>query len=234
MRSKNSLGWGGTNVTGKQHIMIKGVKEGLLFLLDDQCTLDTLLNELKYKLEKTHQQLLSGPLVHVHVKLGSRQVNDADKEQIRTIIRAQGNLIVQSIESDPSPASSDTAKPPRLQVITSIIRSGQTLEHDGDLLLIGDVNPGGTLRCTGDIYVLGALRGIAHAGFSGREDAIIATSLMRPTQLRIAGVVSRPPEEWLTGEATMEFAYLNEGEMQIDKLAQLFRLRHSPIMFKGV
>jgi septum site-determining protein MinC len=57
---------------------------------------------------------------------------------------------------------------------------------------------------------------------------------MRPTQLRIADVISRPPEEWMTGDAAMEFAFLNEGRMQIDKLAQLFRIRHNPIMFKGV
>lgn len=221
-------------MTEKQHIMIKGVKEGLLFLLDDQCAFDALVAEMKHKLEKTHQQLLTGPLVHIHVKLGSRIITDEQKEQLSSIIGAQGNLMIQSMESDPKtlPETGNAAR--NLQVITSIVRSGQTLEHDGDLLLIGDVNPGGTILCTGDIYVLGALRGLAHAGIAGREDVIIATSLMRPTQLRIADVVSRPPEEWLTLDSAMEFAYLNEGQMQIDKLSQLFRIRHNPILFKGV
>jgi septum site-determining protein MinC len=221
-------------VTEKQHIIIKGVKEGLVFLLDDKCEFATLLDELQYKLEKTHQQLLTGPLVHVQVKLGTRQVTDDDKDRIKTVIRAQGNLMVQSVESDSTTMDSKQGIQPNLHVLTSIIRSGQTYEHDGDLLLIGDLNPGGTLLCTGDIYVMGALRGVAHAGIGGRTDVIIATSLMRPTQLRIADVISRPPEEWMTGDAAMEFAFLNEGRMQIDKLAQLFRIRHNPIMFKGV
>lgn len=221
-------------MTEKQHIIIKGVKEGLVFLLDDKCEFATLLDELQYKLEKTHQQLLTGPLVHVQVKLGARQVTDDDKDRIKTVIRAQGNLMVQSVESDSPLLDSMQGTQPNLQVLTSIIRSGQTYEHDGDLLLIGDLNPGGTLLCTGDIYVMGALRGVAHAGIGGRTDVIIATSLMRPTQLRIADVISRPPEEWMTGDATMEFAFLSEGRMQIDKLAQLFRIRHNPIMFKGV
>ncbi len=218
-------------MTDKQHIMIKGVKEGLLFLLDDQCTLDDLLKELKYKLEKTHQQLLTGPLVHVNVKLGKRLLSEEQKEEIKTVIRAQGNLIVQSIESDVEESESASA---RLQVLTSIVRSGQTVEHDGDLFLMGDVNPGGTLLCTGDIYVMGALRGMAHAGTSGRTDVIIAASLMKPTQLRIADIVSRPLEEWMTGDSLMEFAYWNEGQMKIDKLTQLFRVRQQSIMFKGV
>lgn len=221
-------------MTEKQHIIIKGVKEGLVFLLDDKCEFATLLDELQYKLEKTHQQLLTGPLVHIHVKLGARQVSEDDKDRIKNVIRSQGNLMIQSVESDAAKVESQQGKQPNLQVLTSIIRSGQTYEHDGDLLLIGDLNPGGTLLCTGDIYVLGALRGTAHAGISGRTDVIIAASLMRPTQLRIADVISRPPEEWMTGDASMEFAFLSEGRMQIDKLAQLFRVRHNPIMFKGV
>lgn len=221
-------------MTEKQHIMIKGVKEGLVFLLNDQCEFATLLDELQYKLEKTHQQLLTGPLVHVHVKLGARQLSDDDKERIKTVIRSQGNLMVQSIESDAKSAGELQVNAQQLHALTTIVRSGQTVEHDGDLLLIGDVNPGGTLLCTGDIYVLGALRGVAHAGTGGRNDVIIAASLMRPTQLRIADVISRPPEEWMTGDAAMEFAFLNEGRMQIDKITHLFRIRHNPIMFKGV
>ncbi|MFD0588293.1 septum site-determining protein MinC [Paenibacillus sp. GCM10027627] len=214
--------------------MIKGVKEGLLFLLNDQCTFEALLAELQYKLEKTHQQLLSGPLVHIHVKLGARVIDEEQKEQLSNIIRSQGNLMIASIESDAPQVDSGKEPLSQLHVVTGIVRSGQTLEHDGDLLLIGDVNPGGTLLCTGDIYVMGALRGMAHAGIDGRSDAIIATSLMKPTQLRIADVVSRPPEEWITGDAAMEFAYLDDGQMRIDKLSQLFRIRQIPSMFKGV
>uniref|UniRef100_UPI00403F36A3 septum site-determining protein MinC n=1 Tax=Paenibacillus sp. KS-LC4 TaxID=2979727 RepID=UPI00403F36A3 len=221
-------------VAEKQHIMIKGVKEGLVFLLDDSCELDLLLDELHYKLEKTHQQLLTGPLVHVHVKLGSRQLDDEDKERIRSVIRTQGNLIVQSVESEPPAGSQPQAPPPGIQLLSGIIRSGQTIEREGDLLLTGDVNPGGTIISTGDIYVMGALRGVAHAGVSGRTDVIIAASLMRPTQLRIADIISRPPEEWMSGDLAMEFAFLNEGTMQMDKISQLYRLRNNPIMLRGV
>nr|WP_091186329.1 septum site-determining protein MinC [Paenibacillus catalpae] len=209
--------------------MIKGVKEGLVFLLDDKCEFAVLLDELQYKLEKTHQQLLAGPLVHVHVKLGTRQLGDDDKERIKSVIRSQGNLMVQSIESSFAVLDGANAAPTGPHVITGIIRSGQTVEHDGDLLLAGDLNPGGTILCSGDIYVMGALRGVAHAGVNGRTDVIIAASLMRPTQLRIADVISRPPEEWMSGDAAMEFAYLYEGSMQIDKMTQLFRLRNNPI-----
>lgn len=48
--------------------------------------------------------------------------------------------------------------------VAKIVRSGQVLETEGDLLLIGDVNPGGMVKAGGNIFILGSLRGIAHAG----------------------------------------------------------------------
>lgn len=220
-------------MTGKQRIVIKGVKDGLVFLLDDSCGMDELLDELNYKLEKSHHRLLTGPLVHVQLKLGKRRISEADKQRLIAAIRRPGNLIVKSIEAEPEPEES-SAGTGRLHVMTGVVRSGQTVEHDGHLLLLGDVNPGGTVRCTGDIFIMGALRGTAHAGYAGRTDAVIAASLMQPTQLRIADCISRPPEEWLTDDARMEFAYLEDGRMRIDKISRLNRFRQEPIVFKGV
>lgn len=219
-------------MTGKSNITIKGVKEGLVFLLDDTCEFPALLDELNAKLDK-HEQQFNGPIVHVFVKLGSRQLTDDDKEKIRAAIRRQGNLIVQSIESDPLPEVDDVRQR-GMHVMTGMVRSGQTIEHEGHLLLLGDVNPGGTIRATGDIYVLGALRGMAHAGSHGDQSAIVAASLMTPTQLRIAEVISRPPDEWTSAEPWMEYAFLKDGAMAIDKMTSLGRERKEVWQFKGV
>ena len=221
-------------MTEKQHITIKGVKEGLVFLLDDKCEFSELLDELHYKLETSHQQLLTGPLVHVQVKMGRRQASEEQKDQIVSAIRKRGNLLVQSVDAEQEHAGDQASAKDELKVLNGIVRSGQTVEHAGHLLLMGDLNPGGTLLCTGDIYVLGSLRGMAHAGIGGRTDVIIAASQLKPTQLRIADVISRPPDEWITGDTWMEFAFLQDGQMKIDKLSGLFRIRRDPIVFKGV
>ncbi|WP_317890118.1 septum site-determining protein MinC [Paenibacillus sabuli] len=221
-------------MTEKQHITIKGVKEGLLFLLDDACEFDELLRELKYKLEKSHHQVLTGPLIHIHIRLGKRTISEEQTAQLRAIIRERGNLLVQSIEAEQLETACAAQEQPGLRIISGVVRSGQTLRHDGHLLLTGDVNPGGTISCSGDIYVLGALRGVAHAGDEGGELAIIAAALMRPTQLRIGDVISRPSDEWVSEDAAMEFAYLSDGRMQVDKISQLHRMRKEPIVFKGV
>ena len=54
---------------------------------------------------------------------------------------------------------------------------------------------------------------------------VIAASYMRPTQLRIADVVSRPPDEWDISDAQMEFAYLVDGVMKIDRISQFCHVR---------
>ena len=219
-------------MAGKSLITIKGVKDGLVFLLDDKCGFHELIRELKAMLDK-HEQQFAGPIVHVDVKLGSRQIGKREESLLRRTFRRQGNLVVRSIRSDPSDGD-DADSSRELHRMSGIVRSGQTLECRGSLLLIGDVNPGGIVRTTGDIYVLGALRGIAHAGCEGDEDAIIAASLMKPMQLRIAGVVSRPPEEWASEDPWMEYAYLEEGTMKVDKLSRLSRIRKDVMQFKGV
>jgi septum site-determining protein MinC len=208
----------------KHYVTIKGVKDGLVFVLDDSCEWELLIKELNHKLEKTHQQILTGPIIHVYVKLGKRTADEQQKQQIRSIIGQKGNLLIQSIETEATQSNKLDESSSEIKVKKGMVRSGQTLHHDGNLLFLGDVNPGGTITCTGHIYIMGSLRGMAHAGIEGDESAIIAASHMRPTQLRIAGIISRPPDEWGIEEAFMEFAYIQSGKMEIDKLHHMHRL----------
>lgn len=214
------------------HVTIKGIKDGLVFLLDDQCELEELLTELRYKLEHSHQNILTGPIIHVDVKMGSRCITEEQKQSILDILKQKGNLLIRSVESPPLEPEAEPEQGPAVK--TGMVRSGQVLHHAGDLLFLGDVNPGGTITATGDIYILGALRGTAHAGVEGNETAIIAASYLAPTQLRISDMISRPPDEWETRETIMEFAYLQDGSMKIDKISNIVRLGRDFNVFKGV
>jgi septum site-determining protein MinC len=78
---------------------------------------------------------------------------------------------------------------------------------------------------TGDIFVLGALRGLAHAGINGDKRAIIAASVLKPTQLRIADVISRPPDRWDESEVGMRFAYVVENQIAVERMVHLSQIR---------
>lgn len=69
------------------------------------------------------------------------------------------------------------------------LRSGQKIEAEGSLVVIGDVNSGAEVMAGDNIIILGALRGLAHAGAKGNKQAIIAAGLVDTVQIRIANVV---------------------------------------------
>ena len=82
------------------------------------------------------------------------------------------------------------------------LRSGQKLEKEGSLVIIGDVNSGAEVIASDNIVVLGALRGLAHAGAKGNKQAIIACGVLTSVQVRIANIVKEiDPDEPLHKQA---------------------------------
>ena len=69
------------------------------------------------------------------------------------------------------------------------LRSGQKMETEGSLVILGDVNSGAEIVAGDNIVVLGSLRGLAHEGAKGNKDAIIAAGLLDTVQIRIANIV---------------------------------------------
>lgn len=102
----------------------------------------------------------------------------------------------------------------RLQLHRGTLRAGDQLEVEGSVLLLGDVNPGASIRAGGHVLVWGRLRGAAHAGTAGDVEARIVALQLRPLQLRIADAVARGPEG-VPPEGLAEEAGLVDGVIQI-------------------
>ena len=76
-----------------------------------------------------------------------------------------------------------------------MVRSGDKISSNGDLIIIGDVNPGAQISARKNIYVWGKLCGVAIAGISGDENCKIASLFLNPLQLRINATVAIGPKE---------------------------------------
>ena len=87
----------------------------------------------------------------------------------------------------------ETEKLPTLY-IQRTLRSGQSISSDGNIVIIGDANPGSEIIAKGDITVWGILGGIAHAGSAGNQYAKIRALKMNAIQLRIADTFARRPD----------------------------------------
>ena len=109
------------------------------------------------------------------------------------------------VEPEPAPVAvpvivESAFLPNNALYVSQTLRSGQSLIHDGHLVICGDVNAGAEVSAGGDIVVMGTLRGLAHAGCFGDESARIVAGSLRAQQLRIATHIARAPEDG--GKAT--------------------------------
>ena len=221
----------------QQIVIIKGTKDGLILHLDADCSYQELKLELDEKLSSNERSHKDKPLIPVKLEIGNRYLTDAQAEELKEIVRKKRNLVVDEIESNviTKLEAEKIRKEKEVVTVTRMIRSGQVLEVDGDLLLIGDVNPGGTVKAGGNIFIMGALRGIAHAGCLGNDQAVIAASSMKPSQLRINNCFNRAPDQIQSDDKhEMECAYIDHNrQIVVDRLQGLTHLRPDLTRLEG-
>jgi septum site-determining protein MinC len=98
------------------------------------------------------------------------------------------------------------------------LRSGQKFHFRGNVVILGDVNPGAEVVAGGNILVLGSLRGLAHAGKYGDQNTVISAYRLNPTQLRISDHITRPPDGEAFTATAPEVARIKDGKVVIEKL----------------
>jgi septum site-determining protein MinC len=212
-----------------QNVTIKGTKDGLVLHLSDSCSYNELMKELDEKLTANSKLQVDRHLIPVKVDIGNRYLSNTQAEELKALIRQKKNLVVDEIESNviTKQEAEEIKSKDEVVPVTKIVRSGQILKVSGDLLLVGDVNPGGTVIAGGNIFVMGALKGIAHAGYSGNDQSVIVASSMKPSQLRISDCLFRAPDtESENEQKEMECAYIDENrQIIVDRLQVLIHLR---------
>lgn len=108
-----------------------------------------------------------------------------------------------------------------LKYLRELCVQGQVVKSDTDLIVIGDVNPGAEVVSANNIIILGALRGIAHAGASGNKNAVVFALEMNPVQIRIASIIARAPdEENQDQEKVPEVAYIENDVIVIKPVSE--------------
>lgn len=143
------------------------------------------LNELKklYKEETTP------------IKIIGKALKNKEIDEIQTLVKSYIDVEI-DFESPKELGLHNIKKTFKKEIATSetkfhrgSLRSGQKLESQGSIVILGDVNSGAEVIASENIVVLGALRGLAHAGAKGNKEAIIAAGLLDTVQIRIANIV---------------------------------------------
>ena len=130
----------------------------------------------------------------------------------------------------------------RALVVRGTVRSGETVQHYGDLVVLGDVNPGSEVLADGDIVVMGSLKGQPHAGAAGdNKAAVIALEIACP-RLRIGGAEANGPASGSVGakgrkqdntspQPTM--AYIRQGKIHVSPFAGRFARYTKGVPYEG-
>jgi septum site-determining protein MinC len=181
-------------------VAFKGIPGGLRLVMHPDTAWDAVMDAVKEGLDTRRSFLEKGA---VYFEISGRTLTRPQKRELLDLLQQEVELT--GIRFEPLETVRHKPASPN-RIVKGPVRSGQQVDCDGDLTVIGDVNPGGEVRAAGNIIVLGSLRGIAHAGRDGAVDSVVFALNMAPIQVRIAGFVARPGED-VTGSALI---YLDE------------------------
>jgi septum site-determining protein MinC len=210
----------------KYTVEFKGTKEGVTIYCQESAGFEEILLDLA---ERLRQRAVFFGQSKVRIDVGSRQLTEAEQEQLADVLAQNSKLVLAGVQTSAArPAETSLArrrgetadlklencKEGRSIVIKRTLRSGQSVHYPGNVIVLGDVNPGAEIVAEGDIFVYGTLRGIAHAGRSGDRSASVVALRLAPTQLRIASVISRAPDESSLPNQP-EYAYISEDRIMI-------------------
>ena len=199
-------------------IKLKGTKDGVDIYLDSRLDDEKLFGTYKVFL-KEREDFFKGTRLNT-VKLVGNHFSEEQKQKLAEITREyvdcanvdymtmddfRSHPFVRKSESTRSSrrrkdAEQESARPCHksqdipTRYVDGTVRSGDTVEYDGNIVVIGDVNAGAVLKARGSIFVLGTLRGTAHAGCEGDESAYIYALCMVPLQIRIAHIIAKSPD----------------------------------------
>ena len=180
----------------QQTVVIKSNKYGITLFLDKDTEFSELLKDIGEKFKASSKFFKDAQMA---IAFEGRILSQEEQMDVNRVIQESSGLEILCIleqdalkeaymkrvleERQQQQASSDG------RFYKGTLRSGQVLESETSIIILGDVNPGATVVSKGNVVVLGALKGTIHAGATGNEASFVAALNMNPMQIRIADCI---------------------------------------------
>ena len=208
-----------------QPVVIKGNKSGLIVHLDEELEFSQLKEKVEEKFETSSDFLGSAQIA---LAFEGRQLSEEEKYELMECIREHSQLDIvclidddaqreayftKTLEEKLSSLQGDSG-----QFYKGTLRSGQVLEFETSIVILGDVNVGAQVVSSGNVIVLGKMLGTVYAGASGNENSFVVALQMNPTQIRIADIIARSPDKKEETELETKIAFAKEGNIYIEPL----------------
>lgn len=212
-----------------QTVMIKSNKYGINLILDPDIAFADLLKAVIEKFRESEKFFKNSKL---GISFEGRKLSDEEEQKIIDAItenttieilcvvdnseesaekmKAQIDAYSEAIEREYAKAMSSQG-----EFYRGTLRSGQVLESDASITILGDVNPGARVTSGGNIVVLGALKGNAQAGIYGDTSCFILALEMDPIQIQIGDLLAKSPDKEKKKRRTAAREKKDSNELQI-------------------
>ncbi len=207
-------------------VIIKGTKSGIIVVLDSNMDFEELKQNVATKFKESSKFLGNATMA---LSFEGRELTNEEQREILDIINENSNLHIACVidtdqEKEAMFSKSLNERLMELQSNTGQfykgnLRSGQVLEVESSIIVIGDINNGAKVVSKGNVIILGSLKGNVFAGASGNSKAFVVALDMEPVQIRIADIIARAPDK-KSKEVQREakIAFVDDGNIYIETL----------------
>ncbi|MCI8835342.1 MAG: septum formation inhibitor [Ruminococcus sp.] len=179
-------------------VTIKSCRYGMEIHMDPDVDFETLLEHMQERFQNS-ARFFQGAQMAVSF-FGRRLSYTEEQRALYLISESTGIDIVCVIDNDQEHELSYKSIVERTlshvqqnegQFYRGTLGKKQVIESDTSIVILGDVELGAKVIAKGNIVIVGSLRGSAHAGAAGDQNAYIVALSMNPKSLRIGDVEAR-------------------------------------------
>ena len=221
----------------KNSVSIKGNKYGIVVFVKEDASFDDVKNEISEKMKESSKFFGKASSA---ISFEGKHLTNEEQQTIIDIISecSEMNIVCiiddeneekfkKAVEKSNQPVASEMPQEAYAAGITGgqfyrgTLRSGQVLECDSSVVILGDVNPGSKIISTGNVVVLGSLKGTVYAGLTGDPGAFVVALDMHPVQIRIGDTIARcSDKQKKNAKLETKIAYVDDGNIYIEPLSR--------------
>ena len=218
----------------KQPVIIKNNKYGLIVILDGDLEFEALQEKVAEKFRASAKFFGE---TQIALCFQGRTLSQEEEMALVETITGNCRLQVISIVDEDETTEQAMKKAVETQAereglmdlqdgrfYKGTLRSGQVLESETSIIILGDVNPGARVISKGNVVVLGAMKVNAFVGAAGNESAFVAALSMDPMQIRIGDVIARSSDKGQAKKKKTEdvpkIAYVEDGNIYIEPITK--------------
>lgn len=208
----------------RSQVKINLTNENIVIKLNEEATHKEITESLKKKITQVKKMSKES---NVPILIIGKTLKESEKIEVKNIIQEKIDIkisfdIPQELGLHGIKKSfSQEIKSSQTKFHRGAVRSGQRIEYEGSIVILGDVNGGAEIIAGDNIVVLGVLRGLAHAGARGNKKAVIAAASIDCKQIRIADIIKEMEDEIdeegnIIVSSRKTYAYVEEDKLILE------------------